>query len=1356
MMTEFSNLKKQLILWITIICGISGTSFSQNLTESGSFAVFESITLKDGLSNLQIKGICQDELGYMWIGTARGLNRYDGQKFEHFLFDPDKENVISHDYINSLRAGEKGIFVSTNKGQHYYNNRLEEMMQINTGQWENNNCSWQGNYYSNYLFEKLSVFDEEMLQFRGLELAEDTFRFHYIFSDSDYGIWILQEDKSIALVNPASGIFSRYVNPKEIGLPANITVYSIKCVRDMLWIGTNQGLFLYDFISNKKIPDEKYGSLWALKNKDIRFLQEDGSGQILIGTYKDGLFTYNPHNDDVNHYVIGDNSGLSSNSLTCCFIDKRQNIWIGTFDKGIIVSYHQRRCFNPEKSILNATDGKFTNCIISDKEESLFFGTRYDGLIVIDRSGERTRHFTKNNSLLSDNHVSALYCDRQGQIWVGQPDKLQIFNPSTSTFRNLNFPSGGGEIVSLTATTDGKVYAGTGSGLLIFDENGIFEKRMMDFGPNVRQIIPFNHNDLLICTFLEGLYIFSPATNKISELSPDKQLKQWKAKEFCTIYVDSDSILWIGNFNWGLIRFDLHNNEINVLNRNNGLPSNDIYGIIEDSAKNLWISTSYGLSCFEKKNNFVNYYINEGINNQQFHQKAVYKDKTGMIYFGGNEGVTHFKPEKILVNELPLTGVVLRSLRINYEPVLPGGSKHLLEKSISYTASLSLNHNQKSFRIDYIAFHYGAESKVEYETMLEGFDEKWQSVGDATYAAYSNLPAGRYTFKVRSCTNNTEWSNPVNLSVRIKHAPWLTWWAFVLYSLVFIMVLLVLFRLMLRAKFYKKNLEVEHNERIREKEVHQMKLRFFANISHELKTPLSIISGLVYMISKQLKRDDKSLEVYASLKYNTERLLKLIHQILNFRELESDTVKIDLIEASVSDEIERIIKGFIHYSNLKKISLTYSKPSDSVSKMIFDPEKLEIILSNLISNSIKYTPQKGFIEVFVNNISTEEAQKNYEKLKEMTFPISQAGYLEISVKDNGSGIDINQLRSIFERYNRTNNKFYSDYSSTGLGLNFSRRLSVLHKGDIRVESQKNFGSVFSFILPLDTGVWTEDEMTGLRKEFVTVIPQINKKEELTDSEETKRAYSIIIVEDNIELNNLIANILSTRYSVISAYNGLEGLKKIKQELPDLIISDVMMPEMSGLELCNNIKNNEVLNHISFILLSARSELENQIEGLKKGADFYISKPFDPDYLIAIVDNLFDRREKMHLLFQQGLFHNLKMNFISHENQSFVNTLNQILERDIENEGLNVEHLSMQMNMSRSNFHRKFLSVTNTTPNAYINTYRVRKAVEIMQQTDCPITEICIKVGVSNPAYFSTMFKKEKGISPSEFIKNLRK
>jgi signal transduction histidine kinase/DNA-binding response OmpR family regulator len=804
-----------------------------------------------------------------------------------------------------------------------------------------------------------------------------------------------------------------------------------------------------------------------------------------------------------------------------------------------------------------------------------------------------------------------------------------------------------------------------------------------------------------------------------------------------------------------LFSYDLNAREFKNFGVSDGLPSGDIVGIEEDSNGNLWLSTSYGLARLNAADNSIQTFsINDGINNYQFHEKASLKAKDGVIYFGGNSGLTYFLPSEMYAGGIESPEIVLEKLFILNKLVVPKKNDKILKQALPFEREITLTHQDKLFSIEYAGLDYLSSGTLQYYYMLEGFDKDWYNVGNQRRVTYSNLARGTYVFKVKAKNRAGEWTkNQAELVIHVIPAPWFSYWAWIFYILILACIVFVIIRLRINTFIYKKNLENEHYEHLREREINGMKQKFFTNISHELRTPLTLIYGLVSQLSQQEKLSPKLKEYVQSLDINVYRLLRLINQLLTFKKIESESLSLWLENENFNEVVLKIVELFSLYAREKEIRIDVLEENSFI--FWFDKDKLEKILSNLIFNAIKHSDKGGRIEVVIKKISGEKAKARYVSNVEFQM----VDYVEVSITDNGTGIEEKEWDTIFDRYKQieSDGRTQPDYSGTGIGLNFTKSLVELHKGRIRMESKLDQGSTFSFVLPYDRSVFEiKDFAVPINADDGLIDGKLNSlsydsetlNEQVIPSDFDK---TVLVVEDDPQLNNFLVDSLKKYYKVISAHDGEIGLKMVIQHYPDIVISDIMMPKMDGYELAKSIKENKEICHIPLILLTSKSETSSQIAGMQSGADFYIPKPFDLNFLVAAIDGQLKNRMRIQKTFLNGMMPNLNKTEINHLDLSFLTRLNAVVEKELSNTDLDISMLAKSLNMGRSSFYRKFLSLTSLSPVAYIRKFRINKSIELMAAGKYSLSEISDITGFSSQSYFSTAFKQEKNVTPSEFM-----
>ena len=1333
---------KQIVFSIFILF-----SFSVMSQESSKFAApkFQNLNFEDGLSNLTVYSFEQDNHGYIWIATSRGLNRYDGISFEHYLFKED-ENSLYHDLVLKLYKNYEGnIFCGTGSGVNLFDADEDKIFRIKSNnEYYLDFIDFEDKTYGSSSTGGLSEYNTEEKSFVRLSVFPDDIVFNNLIQVDESGIWGKTTDnKYLINFNPKTNVLQKLPIPNN-----NFRLYNgnatIKIDNLLLIAGRNFSVFDLSISSFIPLP-EKWNKLKQLVDLEIAFISRVDDNILWIGTKEQGLFIYNFNTNSIANLNKA-NSDLQTNTFTSAFKDKNDNMWLGTFDQGVDVSFKQRNNFNFDISLHNLTSGKFITSIVTDNNNNYYIGTHFDGLYIYNSQTHKSRHLHTGNSSLNDNHIRTLMLDSQNRLWIGTIDGLQIFNIVSQKMVEIDLPKPINGIVCFCEHGDNIIAGSDMQGFFIFDRESNILKQELNLGFNITKIISLNNEELVLSSYGLGLFIYNINSGSFRNLQKNIPTGTHKLNDIITMHLDSDSVLWVGNFKYGLYKFDLRNNQFTGYNIKDGLPNNDIVGIVEDNSGMLWLSTSYGLSRFDKKNEFINYFSNEGLKNIQFHQKATLIDSQGTIFLGGNYGLTFFNPQDLISSDKNVTpNIILESLNVLNKIVEANDETKILTQILNNTPEITLNHKQKIFNIEYHAFDYIAANKIRYSYILKGFDNDWNRVGERTNASYSNLRPGTYLFKVKAQNNKGIWSETLELKIKIKPSPFNTIFAYFIYLLLLVTITYISLKLIINAKLYKSRLEVEHNERLRENEISQMKMRFFNNISHEIRTPLTLIKWNVDLFTDDITFKNKKPDSLIGLRYSTERLLNLVNQLLSVKKLENDALDLKVENNNIVQITNELIKPFVYVASSRQISIDIESDFDKLFLPI-DVDKYEKIMSNLLSNSLKFAKQGGFIKI---KIDTPNNIKEY-------YPGSKLpgnSFVKISVIDNGRGIPQKELSIIFNRFAQSEvNKDRPDYSGTGIGLNFTKRLVELHHGGIIAASTENVETTFSFILSRNDKTYKNDIWVNSKQ---TIRNQVLIENDIVINDEPEnRQEVILIIEDDLELNRVITTHFKKQYKVISCYDGKEGLKLVQNQLPDIIVSDIMMPEMDGFTLCNLIREDELISHIPIVLLTSKIDAESKIEGYSCGADDYISKPFDLNILRVRVNNLIENRKRLQSFYKKGILDEHEIKITNRYELNFIKRVESVISENYKSTDLNVIFLSGKMNMSRTSLYRKFMSAMDISPKDFITKYRIKKSIELMENGNNNFGEISYLCGFGSQSNFSVLFKKEKGITPLQFKKTL--
>lgn len=816
------------------------------------------------------------------------------------------------------------------------------------------------------------------------------------------------------------------------------------------------------------------------------------------------------------------------------------------------------------------------------------------------------------------------------------------------------------------------------------------------------------------------------------------------------VFRDSSGRIWIGSVGNGLLLFMPDDRSIR---RIEGCPCTDISSIEEDRYGNLWISSQFGLFKYNPSvNKFTSYYTKDGTGGNQFYDRASIMTREGMLYFGGTHGLTVFNP--INISERRNVPLVFEDLKINNTLVSPSGNPETIAQALSSNPDINLSYRHGNFSISFAALDYCEQERAHYTYMLEGYDRDWVTAGNHE-AYYANVPAGRYTFKVRITNNNNSIiDTESSIRVNIKPAPWLTWWAiclYVLFSLSLICLFLHLYWSRLREKEMSRQALAEKEQ---ERRINRMNMNFFANISHEFRTPLTMISGPVSQLGQSPSVSAKDRELIDIVKSSISRMLRLVNQLMDFNKLEGDSLRLSVEWTDIIGCLRDIVRIFEVNAQNKNISLS-ANGLEGRHMAWADVDKIEKIINNLLFNALKFTPAGGGISLDFDLIPEIEARQ--------ILGDAMGSYIKISVSDSGSGIPEDQLEKIFERYYQLDSRPGGNYNwGTGIGLYYARQLAKLHHGWLyagnRPLPEDISGAVFTLLLPIMDAAYPDDEHKGKSPEIAFGgEAQANRPETEnragSPEKDDKDKMLIQIVDDDPEVIRYLKALLSDHYRIISDYDADNAYKAALEHHPDIILSDVAMPGTSGYSLCHRLKEDLQLCHIPVILVTAMSTIDNQVEGLNSGADAYVTKPFDPDYLSALIASLLRNREKARQIINKVTeTDEIESDILSSADKAFMDKLYKLMEEEISDSELDMTHFTENLCMSRTKFYHKVKALTGTSPASFFKTYKLNRAAGLIASGEHTMSEIADMTGFSTLAHFSTSFKKQFGVSPSAWQK----
>ncbi|MDR1742289.1 MAG: response regulator [Dysgonamonadaceae bacterium] len=1296
------------------------------------------------VSYLNIQSFCQDSLGYVWIATLHGLDRYNGYEFTQYFHNAADSSSINNDMVFSLYLdSSQRLWVGTLSGANRYDFKSNRFVRYN------NIDNYASNVYS--FFEDCSK-NIWVATHSGPGLIDSVKR-KVIFPSKDRCIvrsfW---EDNFRRLwMGTNQGLAERQNDSlwNYYPLPDNRQVTSCVYIDPggMWWAGTNAGLVCFDPRSRtfKKLPSAL--ECPELSQSQINFIQETKQLKLLIGTETQGLFQYDILTQTLQQNEPWRINYFDSKELLACYVDRQENVWMGSYDKGFTVWNKSLEYFNDERPLGNMVKDKFVTRIAEDRYGNLWIATRYHGLFHYAKSGKITVYNAQNSDLFNGNtkQIEELFIDSKNRIWIGLAEQLIVGSISADGRIHLLAKKPIEQVRTMKEDPRGNLWIGSWYGL--FKMENLDRVKTICSG-NIPDLCILDSGDLLFSAYDNGLFRLAENDSVAQKITPSAE-GMAVAQHCITLFEDSQQRVWMGSYGYGMLCRT--GNDYRVFTKKDGLPNNNVLCFEEDRQGNLWMSTSNGLSKLNTTDSsFTNFYSSDGTLGNQYHEKGGLKHSDGRIFFTGNHGLTFFNPLAVLP-EKGRPVVHLEDLKILGRSVQPEADDLVLPIAIAYIRNITLSHKQSNFSIDYAGIDFIAPDKLTYAYKMEGFDENWNNVGNFRRATYSNLPAGKYTFLVKAINGDgVESAQPAAVQITIKPAPWFSWWAWTLYITALLISSFFLSRLIIKVNINKHLLEIESKEKEREHEISEMKMKFFTNISHELRTPLTLISAPLEQLSSVGGLNEAGMRILDTASRNVQRMLRLISQLLDFNKMENGILELKVQHENSIQLIRSILEVYVSSIEKKRINFKFCPHKENVV-LWMDVDKFEKILHNLLSNALKHTPEGGDISVTVNEISSFEADAQYQFTDKTGL---NERYMEVTVENTGASIPENKLGELFQRYHQIEglSGLNLDYGGSGIGLHYTKTLVETHKGCICAKPKQGGGMVFSFILPVED-VYDDTEKRNVPEEIV-----FEKQYELPpdDNPKTPKYCSILIVEDNIELLGFIRDLLHSHYELFEAMDGDKAWALVQDKQPDLILSDVLIPGMSGYELCANVKKHPDFSHIPVILLTAKTTLPDQLKGLEEGADAYICKPFNVDYLLLTIKNLFltrDRLRQWYLTPKSKTQDEKSISVsLSIHDEKMMNKLTLLLEKELSNPDLNVDYLGRDLGFSRTSFYRKMKGLMNLSPNEFLINYRLRKAAEMLQDENLSLSEISDKTGFSSYSYFSKSFKKYFGATPKDYRK----
>jgi signal transduction histidine kinase/ligand-binding sensor domain-containing protein/DNA-binding response OmpR family regulator len=1349
-----------LILFLTL-CFIF--SFQSEKISAENRVNFQHISLKEGLSQSTVYDIKQDQLGYIWVATADGLNRYDGYKFVVFRHNPKDSLSLPSNMTNSLLLDKNGdLWIGTGLGLARYNHNLNSFTTFglsNNGLRMRVLCLEKWNDDEFFVATNLGLF---------IFSAKNGFKV-LNFPPMSFGkTAMLKIDDKKILIGADRGLYFYYPKTNNFTL-ANIE-FNGKSIMSMLpedndrkkiWIGTEgSGLYLYDLQNNqlKKYYHDKNNSK-SISSNFIRSLCYDSQHRLWIGTFV-GLNILNEVSGDFTRFYNNyqDDGSISQNSIRSIFSDSQGGLWLGTYYGGLNYYHPLKTQFEHIYYIrgANSLNDNVVSSMLAEPDGKIWIGTNDKGLDLYNTKTNDFVHFKNeenNPRSLSGNNIKALLKLDNGNLLVGtHGGGLNYFETRLGKFSRINLsqdPMINDYVYELVKDKIGNVWIGTLNGLMKYS---ISEKKVIPFV----QIAPISKsmNPKIMGLFIDskerlwigtdnGVWIYSISTGKSEQINFAEKTRTEKTV-YC-FFEHSSGRIWVGTSE-GVFYFE--NNKLISYSEKKGFPDYHICSFQEDLFKRLWIGTNRGLICLSTDSEKWRIYSeSDGIQSNQFNDYSSCKTIDDKMLFGGINGITIFSPEHLIDNPYSPSPII-DQLTVFNKIVTPNDNTSILSQNIEHTKSVKLKQKYSVFGLEFVVPNFLSGKKNTFKYILEGFDKEWYTT-EKNSVSYSNLSPGIYTFRVKAANNNGKWSlDETRLEIEVLPYWYNTWWAKILFLGLLIIVSVSLIRFYLSRKFISKELELERVNNERVKEIDQAKIRFFVNVSHEFRTPLTLILSPVREMLDRGVKESWVKHQLDLIERNAERMLHLVNQALDYRKTELGAMPLYVRELEIEPLVKTSFDLFIQLA--KKNDFEYNFHSNvGIQKVFIDTNYLERILSNLLGNAFKYTPKGGKITL---NLSIKD------------------NFTCIEVEDTGTGISKDKFQKIFDRFYQEDD----NTQGTGIGLSLVKNLVEKHHGQITLESELGNGSKFKVLLPAERTKYTENEISPkndydkintiqleqiLNEDDKIALKEITQEEDLPDLEneiiQNTERIKIILVEDDEEIRNYLTDHLSQKYNVFEAENGKIAWE-ILQNTEDihLILSDLMMPVLDGIALCKMVKQNIQYCHIPFILLTAKNEVVHQLKGLQVGADDYIGKPFIYSILETKISNIFKQHQRIIKRYSTNPELN-PIELVSNQlDEEFMSKAVKIVENYLDDSDFSVEIFSREMNMHRSGLHFKIKAITGESASDFIRKVRFSVACKLLIDGRYNVAEISTMIGMS-PTYFSSTFKKHIGCLPREYVKNIR-
>ena len=1347
-------MQKKLFWLVTIyfLMQISASAYNDPI-------LFRRVSPQGGFTYGAIRTITQDSLGNIWFGTEHGLYRYNSREIHKYISNPGDNHSLENDNIRKIITTKSGkLWIVTYEGlcnfdykTHYFVHvpLKVEPQGIDLSAVQSMTESKSGDLFAVFyrhigLFRKGSNDSIDILPFK----FKPDESISAVTLDKLNQLWIGTNQGSLYKSCPPYKSVSFFCKHRTEA------ILTLCADNNTMWIGYDWGGA--DHVSENGTIVKHYDSNQSgdnyIPHERVRTIIKDAFNQIWIATFKGLLLVSKKGNQVIrsDHY-----NRLPNNSIYSLFPDAQNGMWIGTWSGGLVYYNPNENRFLHVQRISNRNEGggDVVSSFAEDHNGKIWIGTENDGLGSYDPKTGRLEQYDLPREVIGNSNIKSLAVDDQNRIWVGFFSKgLWLFDPKRKTFEQKKilkslrvhiygiWPTKEG--LWLASFSHGLIYYGFKTGKIILYHNESSNPHSLSSN-TARCVLIDKYGGIWVGTNF-GLNYLSKGSRKFQRYFADPEKNSISNNEIFSLYEDHEGKIWIGMGRRGVDCYNPDDEKFTNYTKAEGLAGDNVYGILEDNQQNMWFSSEMGISRYSAVNHsFRNFHEDEGLQGNQFNPGAAFKTSEGLLLFGGPNGFNLINPGKIATNLFQPTARISRMF-INGK--LLAAYKDRKFNSINTLSSIKLKYKQSSLSFEFVSDNFILSQRNMFKYRLVNYSDQWSEANTKGAATFTKIPPGDYVLEVMAY-NNDGISNTAIRRLNIKITPpiWGTWYAYLFYLIVTTGTLIFIRNGVVTRQKLKNELLIERVKSEKEEELHQSKMQFFTNISHEFKTPLTLILSPLEQIVGKKRFDPDTEDHLQMIQRNAQRLRRLISQVIDFRKFELGKSSFHARQTDLVKLSMEICDFYKLYAKDMSIRFNFQADALSIIAMI-DKEKIDKVIFNFLSNAFKNTPEGGEISISIKQHSSLSQLFKTGYLTNRSIDVDGSG-IEICVKDSGSGIDGNEIPLIFERFYQRSGPLSQ---GTGIGLHLCREYAQLHQGTIYVESELGKGTRFSIVLPTDTLKEHKGD-DQVQQSWGTNESLDTKSEKLSLKENT-----ILIVEDHLEMQRYLRTIFQNKFHILTASNGNQGFDIGTEFVPDLIISDVMMPGMDGFELCGRFKADIRTSHIPVILLTALSETDKHINGLQTGADAYLTKPFEDSLLKAQVRNLLKSRKALQESFVKSQEEWEGDENLMPADKNLVNKAIRIIERHLQEANFSVEFLAGELNISRSSLHRKIRALTNQSSSEFIRYVRLKKAIQLMKDSNYNIDEIGYDVGFNSHSYFTQSFKRQYGETPSTYMNNLKK